>query len=81
MPWLAPTLRPDGAISGSPNAPFEALAEVGRSLLPAMEKFRIATTAEVEVDNFALRIRDEVLKQDGVIVAPLLIGAWARHPG
>jgi hypothetical protein len=42
-----------------------------------MEKFEIATAAEVEVDSLAFRIRDEVLPKDGVIVAPLLIGAWA----
>jgi ubiquinone/menaquinone biosynthesis C-methylase UbiE len=77
----APVLRLDGAISGGPTAPYEAVAEVVRSLLPAMEKFGIATAAEVEIDRLALRIRDEVLTQDGVIVAPLLIGAWARHPG
>lgn len=75
-----PALRLDGAISGGANAPFEALAEVVRSLLPAMEKFGIATAAEVEIDTLALRIRDEVLADDSVIVAPLLIGAWARGP-
>jgi hypothetical protein len=77
----APILRLDGAISGGPSAPSEALAEVVRSLLPAMERFGIATAAEVEIDSLAQRIRDEILAKDGVIVAPLLIGAWARHPG
>jgi ubiquinone/menaquinone biosynthesis C-methylase UbiE len=76
----APTLRLDGAISGGPSAPYEALAEVVRSLLPAMEKFGIAKAAEVEIDSLALRIRDEVLAQDSVVVSPLLIGAWVRHP-
>jgi SAM-dependent methyltransferase len=76
----APTLRLDGAISGGPRAPYEALAEVVWSLLPAMERFGIATAAEVEIDSLAQRIRDEILAKDGgVIVAPLLIGAWARH--
>jgi ubiquinone/menaquinone biosynthesis C-methylase UbiE len=75
-----PILRLDGVISGGPNAPYEALTEVVRSLLPAMEKFGIAKAGDVEIDSLTLRIRDEVLAQDGVIVAPLLIGAWARHP-
>ena len=44
-----------------------------------MEKFGIATAAEVEVDRLASRIRDEVLTRDGVIVAPLPVGAWARY--
>jgi ubiquinone/menaquinone biosynthesis C-methylase UbiE len=78
----APMLRLDGAISGGPSAPtYEVLSEVVRSLLPAMEKFGIATPAEVDIDTLAARIRDEVLAKDGIVVAPLLIGAWARHPG
>lgn len=59
----------------------EALAEVVRSLLPAMERFGIATAAEVEIDSLAQRMRDEVLAKDGVIAAPLLIGVWARQAG
>jgi ubiquinone/menaquinone biosynthesis C-methylase UbiE len=77
----APILRLDGAISGGPDAPYEALAEVVRSLMPVMEKFGVVTAAEVEIDTLALRIRDEVFTKEGVIVAPLLIGAWARYPG
>jgi hypothetical protein len=46
-----------------------------------METLGIATAAEVEIDSLAPRIRDEVLGEDAVVVAPLLIGAWARHPG
>jgi ubiquinone/menaquinone biosynthesis C-methylase UbiE len=78
----APTLRLDGVIAGGPSTPtYEVLAEVVRSLLPAMEKLGIDTAAEVEIDSLALRMRDEVLAKQGVVVAPLLIGAWARHPG
>jgi ubiquinone/menaquinone biosynthesis C-methylase UbiE len=75
----APVLRLDGAISGGPTASYEMLAEVVRSLLPAIERFGIATATEVEIESLALRIRDEVLAEDGVVVAPLLIGAWARY--
>jgi nicotinamidase-related amidase len=39
------------------------------------------TFPEVEIDSLAQRIRGEILAKDGVIVAPLLIGAWARHAG
>ena len=51
------------------------------SMLPAMEKFRIATAPEAEVESLAARIRDEVVAKDGVVVAPLLVSAWARYPG
>lgn len=60
----------------------QAVAEVVPSLLPVMERFGIATAAEVEIeiDSLAQRIRNEVLPKDGVVITPLLIGAWARHP-
>jgi SAM-dependent methyltransferase len=78
----APMLRLDGIVGGGPDAPgYEAVADVVRSLLPAIEKFGIATAAEVEIDSLAKRIRDEVLSKDGVVVAPLMIGAWSCHPG
>lgn len=77
----APMLRLDGVISGGPSAPYEALPEVVRSLLPAIERFGIATAAEIDIDTLAQRIRDEVLAKNSVIVAPLLIGAWARQAG
>jgi hypothetical protein len=44
-----------------------------------MERLGIATATEVEIETLALRIRDEVLTKDGVVVAPLLIGALARY--
>ena len=69
------------SISGGPRAPYEAVAEVLRSLLPTMERFGIATAAEVEIDSLAQRIGDEVLAKDGVIPAPRLIGVWARQAG
>lgn len=78
----APILRLDGVVGAGPESPaYELLAEVVRSLLPAMEKFRIATAPEAEVESLAARIRDEVVAKDGVVVAPLLVGAWARYPG
>jgi len=42
-----------------------------------MEKFRIATAAEVEIESLGLRIRKEVVAKNGIVITPLLIGAWA----
>lgn len=75
----APMLRLDGLIGGGSNArTYEALAEVVRSLLPVMERFGVASGEEVEIESLAQRMRDEVLLKNGVVIAPLLIGAWAR---
>jgi hypothetical protein len=55
------------------------LPEIVRSLLPAMESLGIATAAEVEVESLGLRIRDEVVANNGIVISPSLIGAWATH--
>jgi hypothetical protein len=57
------------------------MAEVTRSLLPAMEKLKIATAREVDIANLVGRIRDEVVGARGVVLSPGLIGAWSRKQG
>jgi hypothetical protein len=56
------------------------VAEVVRSLLPLIEKFGVATAAEVNIDTLADRMRDEVVAGGGVVVTPSLVGAWSRRP-
>ena len=77
----APTLRLDAALATGPNHPaYEVVAEVIRSLLPTMEKLEIATPEEVEIETLAQRLGKEVAAHRGVMVAPSLIGSWARKP-
>jgi ubiquinone/menaquinone biosynthesis C-methylase UbiE len=57
---------------------YEQLAEVVRSLLPLMERFGVATAAEVDVDTLAARLRQEVVAHNATMVAPPMIGAWTR---
>jgi ubiquinone/menaquinone biosynthesis C-methylase UbiE len=76
----APTLRLDAAVGAGPDTPaYKMLPEIVRSLLPAMERLGIATAAEVEVESLGLRIRDEVVANNGIVISPSLIGAWATH--
>jgi ubiquinone/menaquinone biosynthesis C-methylase UbiE len=77
-----PSMRMDALIGGRPDCPaFELTAEVTRSLLPAMEKLKIATAGEVDISNLVDRIRDEVVEARGVVLSPGLIGAWSRKRG
>ena len=77
-----PSMRMDAVIGGRPDCPaFELTAEVTRSLLPAMEKLKIATAREVDISNLVGRIRDEVIGARGVVLSPGLIGAWSRKRG
>jgi SAM-dependent methyltransferase len=57
---------------------YEQLAEVIRSLLPLMERFGVATAAEVDVDTLAARLRQEIVAHNATVVAPPMIGAWTR---
>jgi ubiquinone/menaquinone biosynthesis C-methylase UbiE len=76
----APALRLDAALSGGPDSKaYEVLPEIVRSLLPAMEGLGIATAEEVDPESLSFRIREEVLANNGIVISPSLIGAWATH--
>ena len=74
-----PSLRMDALIGGGPDCvAYQLIAEVVETLLPVIEKQRIATAAEVEISTLAHRMRDEVVDRNGVVLSPGLIGAWSR---
>ncbi len=74
-----PSMRMDALIGGGPDCPAYQLAtDVTGSLLPVMEKLKIATPAEVDMSSLQQRMRDEVVTGKGVVVSPGLIGAWSR---
>jgi 2-polyprenyl-3-methyl-5-hydroxy-6-metoxy-1,4-benzoquinol methylase len=64
--------------TGADAAIFQQLAGITRTLLPAMEKYGIATAAEVDIDTLAERLQRVVQAADATVVAPLFVGAWAR---
>jgi hypothetical protein len=57
---------------------YEIVAELIQSLLPAMEKMKIAGAAEVGISTLAQRMRDEVVALKGVVLSAGFIGAWSR---
>jgi 2-polyprenyl-3-methyl-5-hydroxy-6-metoxy-1,4-benzoquinol methylase len=74
-----PSMRVDALIGGGPQCPmYEILAELTQSLLPVMEKLKIASAAEVGLSTLAQRMRDEVVALKGVVVSAGFIGAWSR---
>lgn len=60
------------------RAAFDFLAESVRSLLPAMEKVGMATSADIGVDSLSDRLADEAAATDACIFYPRFVGAWAR---
>jgi ubiquinone/menaquinone biosynthesis C-methylase UbiE len=51
-----------------------------RSILPLMERFGIATAAEVDLDTWTDRLTREVIGNNAVCSTPMLVGAWAKLP-
>jgi hypothetical protein len=76
----APTMRMKTFIGGGTEIGewLQAVAELAGTLLPAMEKFGVATAAEVDVATLAERMTQEVVQINSVIVGRSEIGAWSR---
>lgn len=75
----APQMIMGARVEGGLDSPvYEYITQVTRTLLPMMEKLGVAQAEEVQIDTLAQRLRDEVVATGGVIVAPPLVGAWAR---
>ena len=65
--------------SASDPATYAMVAGLARSLLPVMERAKIATAEEVGVDTLAERLRSEAIeKGQSVAYWPRMVGAWAR---
>lgn len=77
---LPPRMRIDALIVGGADFPYHIVTATIQSLLPVMEKLKIATAAEVELATLSQRMRDEVVASNGVALSPALIGAWSRKP-
>lgn len=75
-----PELRLESIIRGGAGSAdyIHALAEVIRTLLPAMERLGVATAAEIDIETLASRMQSEVVAAGSVIVGRSEIGAWSR---
>lgn len=51
-------------------------AAMTRTLLPLMERFGVATAAEVDIDTLAERIRADALTHNSTLLTPPFVGAW-----
>jgi ubiquinone/menaquinone biosynthesis C-methylase UbiE len=66
--------------SGPDSVVYQFAAQTLVSLLPAVEKFGIATAEEIGIDTLAERLRVAAIAGDHCIFMPRLIGAWAAKP-
>jgi ubiquinone/menaquinone biosynthesis C-methylase UbiE len=62
------------------TATYENLVQTLRSLLPAMERFGIASASDVQIDTLTERLVREAQDADAVVLPPAAVGAWLRVP-
>jgi SAM-dependent methyltransferase len=76
----APTMRLESLIAGGGDCADHIHFEVDvvRPMLPHLERLGLVTAAEVDIETYADRVREELLATGGVIVGRAEIGAWSR---
>jgi SAM-dependent methyltransferase len=75
-----PELHLECAVGGGDRAFAWAWANVMLGVLPLMERFGIATKAELDPDTLAERLQNELHAANGIVASPPMIGAWVRLP-
>ena len=73
------TLVADGGVRGPDSRIYRQVAEVTRAVLPLMIRTGVASAETVDIDTLETRMRNEATALDATLVAPPLIGAWARN--
>jgi ubiquinone/menaquinone biosynthesis C-methylase UbiE len=74
-----PEMLQAARLGNGPDSPaYKQIAEIARTLLPLMERVGVATADEMDIDTLAERLREEMVTNNATLVAPPLIGAWAK---
>jgi 2-polyprenyl-3-methyl-5-hydroxy-6-metoxy-1,4-benzoquinol methylase len=75
----APSMRLESVVESGPDAVGYAwITDALRSMLPLIEQLGVATSAEVDIDTLAQRLRAATVAVDAVVKAPDVVSAWAR---
>lgn len=76
----APTMTSSARVERGFDAKiYGQLAGITRAMLPMIIRTEVATAESVDVDTLEARLREEAVGLDATLVAPPLIGAWARN--
>ncbi len=73
-----PEMTMEAVVGGGDRAPAFGWANLAIAALPLMERFGIASAADLDPDTLTDRLLAEVNAEQGIVVAPCLYGAWAR---
>lgn len=77
----APRMMSAARIEAGPDSQvYEYIVQTLRSLLPMIVRLGVATAEEMQIETLARRLRSEAMFMGCVMIAPLMVGAWARKP-
>lgn len=65
---------------GGAQAPAWAWANVVGAMVPLMERLGVVTSDEVDAATLTERLLAEVAAEDGIVLGPLMMGAWSTLP-
>ena len=67
-------------MSGGPESPYyEWFAETIRSVAPHLQSLGIVTTAQLDVETLAIRLREEAVSCAGCLTTPLIVSCCAQR--
>jgi ubiquinone/menaquinone biosynthesis C-methylase UbiE len=77
-----PGLRLEALLGGEPNSldVLTLIAGIIETLLPEMERLRVAAVADVEIATLLERMRAEVEQSRSIVIGHYQIAAWSRVP-
>jgi hypothetical protein len=75
-----PRLLVEAFAEGGPGAPAWAWANVIGASIPLMERYGVATRAELDPATLADRLLADTLARDGCVIGPPMTGAWTTLP-
>jgi len=73
-----PSLLMDALIGGVSQFPYEIVAATLQNLLPTIERLKVTSTAELDIESLEERMREEAAACQGIALSPALVGAWSR---
>lgn len=65
-------------VGGPTSSGYDDLVQGLHSLLPTIERNRIASAEEIGIDTLAERLREDAAQNDRVLFMSRIVGAWAR---
>ena len=78
---LAPQMRDEALVGGGPDfGGYAWLADIARTLAPAMAKLSIVNVDELGLDTLADRLRADTVACGAVVWSPSLVGAYGCIP-